>query len=59
MSQNSSPYYQLVNNFQFPKIFTPENIEFILNYKPEKDEKFIAVILNVARLGLNISFVLY
>jgi hypothetical protein len=43
MSQNSSPYYQLVNNFPFPKIFTPENIEFILNYKPEKDEKFIAV----------------
>jgi hypothetical protein len=43
MSENSGPYYQLVNNFQFPKHFTPENIEFILNYKPENGEKFIAV----------------
>jgi hypothetical protein len=43
MSKNSGPHYQLVNNFPFPKAFTPENIEFILSYKPENGKKFMAV----------------
>jgi hypothetical protein len=32
---------QLINNFGFPIRFPRENIEFALNYKPEKEEKFI------------------
>jgi hypothetical protein len=33
---------QLINNFRFPITFPRESIEFALNYKPEKGEKFIA-----------------
>jgi hypothetical protein len=33
--------YKLINNFKFPILFSRENIEFALNYKPEKDDKFI------------------
>ena len=33
--------YQLINNFKFQIFFSRENIEFALNYKPEKDDKFI------------------
>jgi hypothetical protein len=38
---NSSIGVQLINNFRFPKFFPRESIEFALNYKPEKGEKFI------------------
>jgi hypothetical protein len=38
---DGSVVVQLVNNFRFPIIFPRQNIEFALNYKPEKGEKFI------------------
>jgi hypothetical protein len=42
MSRNSGPRYQLINNFRFPITIPRENLEFVLNYKPENGEKFIA-----------------
>ncbi len=42
MSRNSGPSYQLINNFKFPIVIPRENLEFVLNYKPENGEKFIA-----------------
>ncbi len=42
MDKNDRPaVYQLINNFKFPITFSRENIEFALDYKPEKDDKFI------------------
>jgi hypothetical protein len=41
MSKTSGPVFQLINNFRFDSYYPRENIEFVINYKPENTDKFL------------------
>ncbi len=40
MSKTSGPVFQLINNFRFDSYYPRENIELVINYKPENTNIF-------------------